>query len=539
MRFSPGRFGHVPGRVQDCRRLKPRLRVPNKTGGCPAPAGETPTLRVAPPFRVARRQQLHHRPLWRWRVLLGTLRAFGHKARLRELGRISAALSGRLRCVVLLLLWSVMAGCGSAPVGYQPPKGWQAIPLPTTQLSAQYAISPDVPGLIVGCVGDRLGGPANLWSTSDGGAHWRQSPFDGLLGGCDLAAPVGGQGAIFVLNILGANAEQRTLKVSRDAGQTWQTVATSADFQSAAIPDGDWILQDLFGLVSSGVYRDGRLYTGSWLDVTDMDFFAVPAFSVSDDDGRTWTRLESGTDPLAARDYMPLGIAPDYRSPDAWFRMLGPNEQGQPAPAMLEHSSDGGHTWTVIGFVGPAGTFGAAGMATLATTPTQPSRLCAGIVTEVAEQNTSAQTAPPFAPAATFGPPPTPPQDIALAGSDDGGLTWSSATIVQQSHTDYPASGVFVNSSGTCFLAENYTVFGDSDPDVARIWQLAPGAGAQPELFRQVQHQMFMAFVVNSGSSQQHPRFVAITATYHQHTTPDGYAISATEPSRLIWTDAP
>jgi hypothetical protein len=72
------------------------------------------------------------------------LRAFGHhpfgwhgKVRLRGLGRISAVLPGRLGYVVLLVVWSFIAGCGAAPVGYQPPKGWQGIPLPTTQLSAQ------------------------------------------------------------------------------------------------------------------------------------------------------------------------------------------------------------------------------------------------------------------------------------------------------------------------------------------------------------------------------------------------------------------
>lgn len=453
--------------------------------------------------------------------------------------RRSGALSGRLRYAALLVLWSVIAGCGSAPVGYQPPQGWQAIPLPTTQLSAQYAISPDVPGLIVGCIGDKLGGPANLWSTSDGGAHWRQFPFAGLLGGCDLAAPAGGQGTIFLLNILGADAEQQALKVSHDAGRTWHTVATNFDFESAANPDGYGILQQLFDLISAGVYRGGRLYTISQLDTTDANFSTVPAFSVSDDDGRTWTKLESGTDPLVAQHYMALGIAPDYRSPDAWFRLLGPDVRGQPAPATLEHSNDDGRTWTVIGPVGPGGTFGMAGMVTLATTPAQPSRLCAGIVAVVAEQNTSAQAAPPFTPAAAFGPPYTPPRYIALAGSDDGGLTWNSASIVQQSHTDNLVSGVFVNSAGTCFLAENYTDFGDSDPDVASIWQLAPGASAQPERLWQVQHQMFTAFVMNTGGGQQHPRFVALAATYHKYTTADGYAIGPTEPARLIWTDAP
>jgi photosystem II stability/assembly factor-like uncharacterized protein len=432
-----------------------------------------------------------------------------------------------------------MAGCGSAPVGYQPPQGWQAIALPTTQLSAQYAISPDVPGLIVGCVGDKLGGPANLWSTSDGGAHWRQFPFDGLLGGCELAAPAGGQGTIFLLNILGADAEQQALKVSHNAGRTWQTIATSFDLQRATNTDGYGILQQLFDLISAGVYRNGRLYTISQLDTTDSNFSTISAFSVSDDDGRTWTKLESGTDPLVAQHYMALGIAPDYRSPDAWFRLLGPDMRGQPAPATLEHSSDGGRTWTVIGQVGPGGAFGNAGMATLAATPAQPLRLCVGIVAEVAEQNTSARAAPPFAPAGRFGPPYMPPRDITLAGSDDGGLTWNSASIVQQSHTDNMVSGVFIASSGACFLAENYTVFGDSDPDMARIWQLAPGASAPPERLWQVQHQMFTAFVVNAGSSGQRPRFVAIAATYHQHTTPDGYSIGPDSPARLIWTDAP
>lgn len=456
-----------------------------------------------------------------------------------NVARRNAAFSGKLKPLALLLLWGLIAGCGAAPRGYQPPKGWRAIALPTTQLSAQYAISPDVPGLIVGCIGDKLGGPANLWSTSDGGAHWRQLPFDGLIGGCELAAPTGGQGAIFLLNILGATPQQQTLKVSHDAGQTWHTIATSADFQSASNFYGEDILQQLFALISAGVYRNGRLYTVGHLDTTDANVLSVPAFSVSDDDGRTWTKQESRTDPLAAQRSMPLGIAPDYRSPGAWFRLLGPGEQGQPAPATLEHSSDGGRTWTVMGTVGPAGRFVNAAMATLATTPAQPARLCAGMVAEGSFQNTAVRTLPAFAPAAAFGPPPTPPQSIVLAGSDDGGLTWNSASIVQQSHTDNLASGVFINSSGTCFLAENYTVFGDSDPDVASIWQLASGTGAQPERLWQVQHQLFTTFVLNIGSGTQQPRFVAITATYHQHPTSDGYAISATEPPRLIWTDAP
>ena len=474
----------------------------------------------------------------RWRI---NSRLRGPAARepcLRGLRRMSAVLPGKLGYVFLLVVWSFIAGCGAAPGGYQPPKGWQAIALPTTQLAAQYTISPDVPGLIVGCIGDKLGGPANLWSTSDGGAHWRQLPFDGLLGGCELAAPEGGQGAIFLLNILGSTAQQQTLKVSHDAGQTWHTIATSADFQSTTTLDGSGMLQQLFALIYAGVYRNGRLYTVSQLDTTTATSISTPAFSVSDDDGRTWTKLESGTDPLAAQQDIPLGIAPDYRSPDAWFRLLGPSELGQPAPATLEHSSDGGRTWTVIGSIGPAGRFVNAEMATLATTPAQPARLCVGIEVEGSFQNAGARTLPAFAPAAAFGPPPTPPRSIALAGSDDGGLTWNNASIVQQSHTDNLASGVFIDSSGECFLAENYTVFGDSDPDVASIWELAPGAGAPPERLWQVQHQMFTTFVVNAGVGKQPPRFVAIAATYHQHPTSDGYAISATEPPRLIWTDA-
>jgi hypothetical protein len=126
------------------------------------------------------------------------------------------------------------------------PAGWTDVTPPTHQYVANYAFSPDVPGLIVACIGDRAAdvagatvtpgtgnqavGPAKLWRTRDGGAHWQALGLSGLRSGSTASLPRGGDGGngtIFT-TIQGGSYGTGTLVVSHDAGDTWRPVETSS-----------------------------------------------------------------------------------------------------------------------------------------------------------------------------------------------------------------------------------------------------------------------------------------------------------------------
>src|SRR5262249_17311110 len=152
--------------------------------------------------------------------------------------------------------------CGVATGNaYTPPADWHDITPPTGEQITSYAISPDVPGLIVACIGDQTAhisaapmGPAHIWRTRDAGAHWQILPTTHSYGGCKVAMPAEGHGTVVAENLLGPQASaQQFITVSHDAGDTWQTLTTDATYPLA--------LQAVFTLLSAGAYRGGQLYS--------------------------------------------------------------------------------------------------------------------------------------------------------------------------------------------------------------------------------------------------------------------------------------
>ena len=484
---------------------------------------------------------------------------------------LGSALIGVLAVLLALAACGVNTGGNIPP--YSVPAAWHDVSPPTADPIANYAISPDVPGLIVACIGGKTGnmsasplGPATLWRTRDGGAHWQRLTASGYIAGCEVAFPAGGNGTLFALNLDGG----QFIQVSHDAGDTWKTIA-----QDSGDPYGD--IQQRFALLAHGVYRDGRLYTAGQADTVAADSaaatatasslnpppaggsianaFADVAFSVSSDDSQTWTVVEAAPDPLIQQGYVPLAIAADYSASGAWFRLWGPSYTSASGSAtVLEHSTDNGQTWQEMRLIGERGTYGGfvdggPGTATLATEPSQPARLCAAFSPQVSDQSASVPASAAsgnVASAALTGPPPSIPHDVALAGSDDGGHTWSSAVVGNHQH-DYGGAvdpGVSMDPHGTCYLADVSSQGGDTTGDVATIWRLAPGLGAKPASVARITGQSMVTFAISLGSASHTPRLVAVAYAYNGPTEiicqgnvcPPEPAIP---PSHLIWTPAP
>jgi hypothetical protein len=473
---------------------------------------------------------------------------------------------------IALLALAACGASGNAPP-YSVPVQWHDVSPPTADPIASYAISPDVPGLIVACIGASTGnmsasppGPATLWRTRDGGAHWERLAASGYIAGCEVAFPVGGNGTLFALNLEGG----QFIQVSHDAGDTWKTIA-----QDNGDPYRDFQLQ--FALLAHGVYRDSRLYTAGQAGtvaaasasatatavslstpasgVSIANEFADLAFSFSSDDGQTLTTVEAAPDPLIQQGYVPLAIAAHYSEPDAWFRLLGPGYTSAGGGAtVLEHSTDGGQTWQSIRHLGERGTYGGfvdggPGAATLASAPSQPARLCAALSTQVNDQSASVPSSAAsgdVASAALAGPPGPIPHDVTLAGSDDGGHTWSIATIGkhQRDYGGIVDPGVSMDSQGNCYLADVSSQGGDTAEDVATIWRLAPGLGADPASIARITGQRVITLAVSLDSASHTPRLVAVAYTYNGPTEiicqgnvcpPE----PAMPPPHLIWTPVP
>lgn len=370
-------------------------------------------------------------------------------------------------------------------------------------------------------------------------ANWQHLNASGYIAGCEVAFPAGGNGTLFALNVDGGEF----IQVSHDAGDTWQTIA-----QDTGNPYGD--LQQRFTLLTHGVYRDGRLYTAGQADTTTSDAAAATAtasslapsptgtpaasdfigsaFSVSSDDSRTWTAVETTPDPLIQQGDVPLAIAADYSAPNAWFRLLGPGYSSSGGgAAVLERSMDGGQTWQSVHLLGGHGLYsgvveGGPGTATLATEPGQPNRLCTALATQVSGQSasgsssaTTAHTAH-AADSALAGPPAPLPQGVTLAGSDDGGHTWR-ATVITRHQQDYGgvvSPGVAMDPAGNCYLADMSAQFGDTTQDVSTIRRLAPGSGANPQSIAQITGQNAATFGISLDSASHAPRLVVVTRTY-------------------------
>lgn len=503
-------------------------------------------------------------------------RTYRGSRRLRGLGLIALAALGVL-----------VAACGGGSASgtngangangtpFAPPTGWHDITPPTSEPVASYAVSPDVPGLIVACIGDQTAhtsaapmGPAHIWRTRDGGDQWQRLAVNDFYAGCSVALPAGGHGTIVAGNFLGPGKNPpQFIEVSHDAGDTWHM---AADTQNGAI-------QPLFNLLAQGVYRDGRLYTTGQINPNNPGGAASVRFSATSDGGRTWTAIESAPDPLLSQHFTVPAIAADQRAPGAWFRVLGRDEGWFAQPgiagtqagvhpvaepsAMLEHSSDGGKTWTVLRSIGPAGTtnrlaYTGPGALSLATQAATPGRVCAAFDAVVGPSAPSVPTAlggpvRTAAAGAVFGramhlsgPPYIPPSLTALAASDDGGQTWSGAPVVQHMHNGGGGvePGVAMDTAGTCYVADN-AIAANPDPQAqvplvnATIWRLASGEQT-PRQAAAESGAAIETFGVTQAPGSSAPRLVALIAAPQPPVIcgPNSCPPETPHPPHLVWT---
>lgn len=475
-------------------------------------------------------------------------------------GRVYDVVRGRvpfgrhaLAATALALVCLLIAGCGltsGGSTGYTPPGGWHEVTAPTSSTIASYAVSPDVPGLIVACIGSPghvsadPPGPATLWRTRDGGASWQQLSSDGYVAGCQVAMPTGGHGLVFALNTLGT----QMIQVSTDGGDSWRTLTMRYSGEDGGI-------QAEFAQLAGAVHRDGALYAAGLATGQGDNGASMSMFSASRDDGQTWRRIEAAPDPLLRQGYTVQAIAADYRSPGAWFRVIAPSYGAGNAPATLEHSSDGGMTWSVLGTFGPNGLYYGQGRVSLVTSPVRPTRLCVGLEPDM----TTAQPDTSPSPEGNIqynahggilaGPPYLPPRDVALMGSDDGGLHWSGASLYGkgQSNGRMVPPGAAMDAHGNCYLAGTTSQLGYANAvqDTATIWRLAPGS-ATPQVMASFARLVMGAFAVAPAGNTSAARLVAVAVVFG-HGNTEGQSCgpgcvkeyAGPDTPHLIWANAP
>ena len=460
---------------------------------------------------------------------------------------------GVLPVAALTIACLLSAACGASSAHDSLPTGWHDI-TPSSQTLATYAISPDVPGLIFACIGAPSHvsadppGPAVLWRTRDGGASWQQLNRDGYVGGCQVAMPAGGHGLVFALNMLG----NEMLQVSANGGDSWRTLTLHYSEAYGGI-------QAEFALLAGAVYRDGALYAAGVATGQNDNGASMSTFSASNDDGLTWRAIEAVRDPLLKQGYIVQAIAADYRAPGAWFRLMAPSYGGGNAPVTLEHSINGGVTWTVVDTFGPNGIYYDRGRATLATSPTAPGRLCVGLEPDMITAQPQLTPSPGTSTTSMYhevysvirmGPPYMPPRAVALMGSDDGGLHWSGATVANHT-SDYGGMvppGVAMGAHGTCYLAGTVSHFASSDKNqyAATIWRLVPNASA-PEVVAALSQVGMNTLAVVPGSGAHDERLIADLLTISHtdtRTEPCGpgctaYQYPGPDTPHLVWANVP
>jgi len=226
------------------------------------------------------------------------------------------------------------------------------------------------------------------------------------------------------------------------------------------------IAANRFTAMQQAVYRDGRLYASLILNA-----FVSRLFSVSDDDGTTWTTLDQVPTPAPGdQPVLTEQFAPDYSTPRAWFRYAehGSLNAALPHSTTLDHSTDDGRTWRTVSTLD-------AGTATLpeygrplATSPLQPSRLCVGLDAQA------------YLPGDRF-----PVRDLVLGASDDAGATWRYVPI---SHIQADGrSGdpePIMDAQGNCYVTLAPWGTSTSVPSASTdstILRFSPGGDAQPE----------------------------------------------------------
>lgn len=434
----------------------------------------------------------------------------------------ATARCARTACIVVsIALASMVSACGGAPVTSQGlqqaqphvlPQGWHAITPPSTEPVVSYSFSADTPGLVLACTGimtvsasGMQFGAGHLWRTQTEGAHWQplNTPLP-LKAGCQASVIAGGHGAAVLYD-----GESGSAMVSRDAGDTWHII-------TQLLPNE--IMPNRIEAMAGAIYRDGRLYTSLIFNAR-----VSRRFSVSDDDGLTWTPLEQV--PPYADDEMPRTteqFAPDYRAPGAWFRysLHAKNNFSLPHYVTLDHSADNGRTWSEVSRLEYSQEVLAQSGRPLISSSAYPTRLCVGLTLPV--------SMPGFR---------MPLNDLALGSSEDGGVTWRyvRVTHMDKDHLRDANPYVQMDAQGNCYASTS--PFNDGQnaahPANAEIVQWPSGAETQPRVIATLPQQNLMGFTVAAVAGQHRLHILALLQSIDP---PVNRTITYGTP-QLVWTD--
>jgi hypothetical protein len=390
------------------------------------------------------------------------------------------------------------------------PAGWHNVTPSGKATNPSYAVSADVPGLILAC-GATLStslssfGKWNLrlQRSDDGGAHWRNlgAPFLKGNSACAVTPITGDKSTFFAYGRDLSNSSQTPIWVTHDSGETWRQAFTA---------QGELGEYDAMGELVTSVLRDGLMYTMHG-DVENAEF------SSSADDGATWKPLLHEDNSSTPQKHV-LSVAPDYSQAHAWFRLAYPDAGG----LTLERSRDDGATWTVIEQYPRQG----ATPFKLATSASQPNQLCAYDT----EDDSPDPNAPPIG-------------DTTIFSSGDGGVTWRQATLpVRDGYAGPVRSGV----NGCYLVFDELTKDGDyTAPHNALVWRLPQNATTAEQVALAVNYSLepgalirdnFSVIPPSSGMDER----VVIIATRDARSWLDffgGNTSDLTTP-QLLWTPA-
>lgn len=418
-----------------------------------------------------------------------------------DISRMQWKLPRRWRLVVVAISLA-LASCariGMTP-SYPPPPGWTDITPPDSGQVAVYAVSSDVPGLILADIGSRSDmsvsppGAASLWRSTDGGATWTTLNSISPDAGTALAMPSGGHGLVFAQGLLRSDS----LYVSDNAGTTWRILHQITPAAPVIKYEIDWL--------SGAVVVGSRLYAAGVAPGWGGLAAGTSRFSVSEDGGHVWRPVESQPDPAGAQART-LSIAPLDATGLTWLRIsavesaysdMGANS---PPRVIYERSHDGGLTWTVVS-TAPADTT-VLRNAQLATNPHHPKTICATFTTTVVGPGAGSAFNGGAARAAP-GEPPPPPLDIALYASSDSGATWRGGVVarIRRAYGNAVAPGVSMSADGSCYLATSVTDSLTGRPASVRgtLWRLAPGESTPKQVFSMTDRGLLNLFLAPRAS---------------------------------------
>jgi len=222
---------------------------------------------------------------------------------------------------------------------------WEPISLPATNTALlSSTVSPDNPSTIYACTSaSRTPGVASsiaLWQTHDAGQHWSSLPIPKATGtdcSISLAPSLHQRVAVLITDWCSdqPSCTHNTLYFSTDSGTTWQQLSLAT-----TVPHGATITQNEI------IVADRHLYL--WYSYGIRQDTSQHSLLVrSDDDGLTWSRIDSHVEPHGF--FLPPQIGQDELLVLS-TRTLPP---ANPSETLLWTSHDAGSSWRLVGTIPP------------------------------------------------------------------------------------------------------------------------------------------------------------------------------------------